>query len=280
MYSPVLPRMTPTQAVGAVKAAGYDAIFWKVKAASGKTVVPIHVNGENDCLIENSPAGFAEARRICEDAGLKINGLAFGRELQDVDRPDEIAKALDLAEIAGAEHVRIIGIHLGDERSYTSAYDWTVRLCEAHVKAKQGRNVKTLLHQHYGTAVPSAALLHRVLSQFDPNSIGCIYDVGNMTVEGYEDYRIGLEILGPYVGDVHLKNSRYFSSDKGGARERDWAPLNDGMLDLPRLFQALERSDYRGWVTMSDFSPTDDETRMLESNHQVIVQAMGRDGGA
>ena len=100
-----------------------------------------------------------------------------------------------------------------------------------------------------------------------------------MTVEGYEDYRIGLEILGEYVADIHIKNSLYFASGHGGVWEREWSPLYDGRLDLERLFRALHRTSFRSWVTMSDFSPSRQEAPMLRHNRAIIVQAMHGDEG-
>jgi sugar phosphate isomerase/epimerase len=275
----VLPRLSPAEAIDAAKAAGYDGIFWRARSASGSTALPIQVDGEHRCLLDPTPDALAEARRRCEQAGLKISGLALGAETYAVEDPAVVRRALDLAEQAGAEQLRLVGGSTGEGQPYADAYELTVRRCGAYVKAARGRNVRVALHQHYGTAVPSASLLHRVLSQFDPREIGCIYDPGNMTVEGYEDYRIGLEILGAYVADIHLKSSIYFGSGQGGVWEREWSPLYDGLADFLRLFRALHRTPYRGWVTMSDFSPSRDDGRMLRHNRQVILQSMRGDEG-
>jgi sugar phosphate isomerase/epimerase len=276
----VLPRSSPAQAVEEAKAAGYDGIFWRTRASSGPTALPIQVDGEHRCLLEPTPAAMADARRLCEQAGLKVSGLALGSETYAVERPGVVDGALDLAEALGTEQLRLVGGATGGPgQSYAAAYEQTVRRCDAYVTGASGRNVKVVLHQHNGTAVPSASLLHRVLSQFDPQQIGCIYDPGNMTIEGYEEYRIGLEILGEYVTDVHLKNTRYFGSGHGGVWEREWSPLQDGLIDLLRLFRALHRTPYRGWVTMSDFSPSRNEVRLLRHNREVILQSMRGDEG-
>jgi len=119
---------------------------------------------------------MADTRRRSEAAGLKVSGLALGSETYAVDQPGVAARALDLAESLGAEQLRLVGGATGLGKPYHAAYEATVRLCDAYVKAARGRSVKVVLHQHNGTAVPSASLLHRVLSQFDPAQIGCIYD--------------------------------------------------------------------------------------------------------
>ena len=45
---------------------------------------------------------------------------------------------------------------------------------------------------------PSASLAHRLVSAFDPDLVGAILDPGNMAQEGFENYHIGAELLGPY----------------------------------------------------------------------------------
>jgi len=45
------------------------------------------------------------------------------------------------------------------------------------------------------------------VSDFDLRYIGIIYDLGNMVHEGYENYKLGLELLGDYLSYVHVKNA-------------------------------------------------------------------------
>lgn len=274
VYSITMPRMTPSEAIKAVSAAGYDAILWKVKAQSGPTPSPVLFQGQNLCMLENSADALDEARRACEAADLRVSGLSFGREIQDPERQAEMIRALDLCERAGAPNLRLTGGSMLEGQRYSEAYEATLRMCAAYEKLARGRPVRALVHQHYGTAAPSATALHRIVSQFDPAAIGAVYDPGNMTVEGYEEYRIGIGMLGEYIADIHIKNSRYWGSGKGGVWEREWSPLDDGLVDLPRMFRALSRTDYQGWITQSDFFVGPNERRQLAYNRRVIVDSI------
>ncbi|MBA2752974.1 MAG: sugar phosphate isomerase/epimerase, partial [Chloroflexia bacterium] len=82
--------------------------------------------------------------------------------------------------------------------------------------------------------------------------VGVIHDAGNMVYEGHEQYRLGLEMLGPYLGHVHVKDARWRRDRNGWQAEA--APLGDGMVDLPRLFAALAHVGYDGWLGVEDFS--------------------------
>ena len=41
----------------------------------------------------------------------------------------------------------------------------------------------------------SAGLAHRLVNGFDPDHIGVLFDPGSMVHEGYESYRMGMELL-------------------------------------------------------------------------------------
>jgi sugar phosphate isomerase/epimerase len=76
--------------------------------------------------------------------------------------------------------------------------------------------------------------------------------------EGYEQYRLGFEVLGPYLAHVHLKNAKW---EVTGTREdgsidwkATWAPIQKGSVDLRRLLDALHDVGYDGWLAFEDFS--------------------------
>ena len=56
--------------------------------------------------------------------------------------------------------------------------------------------VRALVEIHMGTIVPSASAAAQFCSRFDPRHVGVIHDAGNMVFEGFERYRMGLEVLG------------------------------------------------------------------------------------
>jgi sugar phosphate isomerase/epimerase len=98
------------------------------------------------------------------------------------------------------------------------------------------------------------------LDGLDPANVGVIHDIGNLVIEGYEDPAAGFEILGPYLGHVHVKNvawRRVGTRDDGSPEWRaEWAPMRDGQADIPAYLAALRVHGYDGWVTVEDFSTT------------------------
>jgi sugar phosphate isomerase/epimerase len=123
-----------------------------------------------------------------------------------------------------------------------------------------------LIEIHHETICPSASLAHRLISNFDPQAIGAIYDPGNMVYEGFENYRMGLELLGPYLAHVHIKNAAFARPAGGGVWTATWAPLEDGVVNYPQLFAALRAVGYDGWLSMEDFSAARPSREALRHN--------------
>src|SRR5262249_17697220 len=151
---------------------------------------PTRLHRNDLCFVEPTHAAVTHARRLSEASGLRISGLGLGGHF---NRPEGAGGAFELGEVAGAQFIRIQAGSTLEGASFSSAFDGAVRVCDAYVReAEQHPNVKVVLHQHWGSATSSASAMHRLLSRYDPRYIGCLYDPGNMCVEGFEDYRIGL----------------------------------------------------------------------------------------
>ena len=210
----------------------------------------------------------ADARDLPDLSGLRVTCVGFAADDQHLVEPERL---VDMALALNAGSVRVYGASLVGQ-TYQSAYAATLRDCEAVRRAASTRGLRTVLHQRWGTVTASASQMYRVLEQFDPREVGCIYDPGSMTIEGYEDYRIGLEILGSYVADVHIANTRHFPSARG-VWDWEWSPLSDGLLDLQRLARALRRAEYQGWVTLADRVPGLAPAAVLAADRRMLQQA-------
>ena len=132
-----------------------------------------------------------------------------------------------------------------------------------------------------GTITASASAARKLASYFDPKYIGVIYDTGNVIYEGFEEYKMALEILGPYLDLVHIKNAQWVKKEVDGKEKYvpDWAPFNDGYADFERCFKALKDVGYDGYVTFEDFSSAETSDQKLKTNIELIrgiVQSLGR----
>ncbi|WNR45990.1 sugar phosphate isomerase/epimerase family protein [Paenibacillus roseipurpureus] len=107
-----------------------------------------------------------------------------------------------------------------------------------------------------GNIATSASAARRLVDGFDPALIGVIHDAGNMVYEGFENYRMGIEIFGEYLSHVHIKNARWLRVQEGGAArwQAEPSPIEEGAADWSQLLTDLKASGYNGWLSFEDFS--------------------------
>jgi sugar phosphate isomerase/epimerase len=258
-----LPDLTPEEAAREIKAAGYDGVEWRV------TRVPEEVHGQepsfwgnNLCTLEPTEEEARRARSLCESMGLEVAGLGTYIGVGNLDAVD---KAMNFAQVAGAPQIRV-GSGSLEGASYAAQFERARRYLAGVEELAGQYGVKALVEIHHGTICPSASLAHRLISGLDPETVGVIFDPGNMVFEGFEDYRIGAELLGPYLAHIHLKNAAFDRPEGRGTWRPRWAPLEDGVVDFERLFEALRAAGYDGWLVIEDFSAARPSREALRHN--------------
>ena len=268
VFTVMLPDMLPEEAAPAMQAAGYAGVEWRVKRIpeSLRREAPSFW-GNNLCTFAPTTAAAERARDIAQANNLAIPGLGTYIDVGDVAA---VEQAMTLARICGAAQIRVGVGQWPNEGTYAeSLARATAFLREAQSLAKQ-YGVKALVEIHHRTIAPSGALVHRLVSPFDPDYVGVIHDAGNMVHEGFEEYRMGLELLGPYLAHVHLKNAAWQRPSGGGVWQGTWAPLEDGVVDWLKLFSALRTVGYEGWLGIEDFSQKRPSHEALTFNYQFI----------
>ncbi|MBA2344105.1 MAG: sugar phosphate isomerase/epimerase [Rubrobacter sp.] len=261
LFTVGIPDLTPEEGVEALAAAGYEGIEWRV------THVPEDVRdeepsfwGNNLCTLEPKLEEAGRARRISAEAGLEIVGLGTYLSVGDLDATED---AMRFAWKAGSPRIRV-GVGRPDgETSYADLFGATQKYLAGVEELSREYGVKALVEIHHGTICPSASLTHRLVSDFDPECIGVIFDPGNMVHEGFENYRIGLELLGPHLAHVHLKNAAYERPEGGGVWKARWSPFEDGIVDFAGFIEDLENVGYDGWLVVEDFSATRPSREMM-----------------
>lgn len=259
VFTVALPEWTPEQAVQRLAAQGWDGIEFRVVDAPA--VPADHTPGfwsGNRCTVGLSE--FAERApelaRLTREAGLGMPGVGA---YPTCDEPADVERALVGTAALGAPAVRVRTPALGSA-PYPELFDRARRLFPAIVDRAGELGTKVVVELHHGTVVSSPSAALRLLDGLDPAHVGVLHDVGNMLAEGNEDVLAGLQMLGPYLAHVHVKNGRWTP----GARRADgtlgwsfgWTPMADGQADLPALFAALRSVGYDGWVSSEDFSTT------------------------
>ncbi len=213
VFTVMLPDLTPEEAVGALKAAGYDGVEWRVThIPETRRGEPPSFWGNNLCTFAPTAAEARRARLLSESAHLTIPNLGTYISVGDLPAVEE---AMRFAQIAGAPAVRVSPGSL-DGGTYAERFSAAQAFLTQVEALARRHGVRALIEIHHNTICPSASLAHRLVSSFEPRAVGVIYDPGNMVYEGFESYRLGIELLGPYLAHVHIKNAAYARAAGGG----------------------------------------------------------------
>jgi sugar phosphate isomerase/epimerase len=246
------PEWTPEELVDLLAEQGWDGVEWRVHDSppAPPTGSPGFWEGNRATWpttgILDRAAAIGELTRGRGLVPVLLTGYASVAELDAVD------VLLGAAAACGAEgvRVRLPAPVAGDVLRQVDAARADLR----EVAARAARHgVRALIELHHDSLAPSASAAARLVEGLDPVNVGLIYDIGNLVIEGWEDPRLGIAVLGPHLAHVHVKNVAWMP--RGDRWEAEWAPLLGGLADIPEVFRHLAASGYSGWITVEDFCP-------------------------
>jgi sugar phosphate isomerase/epimerase len=278
VFTVSLPEYTPAEAVQTLRDIGYDGIEWRVFDQEPAQGAPDFWVG-NRCTwpLSSVVADAPQMRALAESAGLAMPSLGTYALCNDLAA---VELAMQGASLLGVPQLRINVPLYDGSLSYMKLRDTSRAQYRDVAALAQCYNVRALIEMHHGSLTPSASAAAAFLAGFDPRYVGTIYDAGNMVHEGYEQYRMGLELLGPYLAHVHIKNTHWkvIGTRPDGSSEwkSDWAPIPHGVVDMEAQFRALRSVGYDGWVSVEDFSTEQPLRERLQINLAYIKQVVQR----
>lgn len=263
------PDLTPAELVKVLRASGYHGVEWRV------TKVPEEYKQEAPSYWRNnlatldpdiSDAELDEIRAITEREGLETSAVLPYLIVGDVNGTENIMR---IAKRLGAKQIRVGQAWYDRTENYNDLYDNMVKYLHEVQEMSKTYGVKGLVETHHNTINPSASLAYRLVSHFDPQHIGIMYDPGNLVYEGYENYRKGLQLIEPYLSHVHVKNV-YLKAMEQPEDGSAWAPIPDGAVDWKQVMLDLKSVNYDGWFGFEDFSNSKPIKLLLQHNLDYI----------
>ncbi|TVY04648.1 sugar phosphate isomerase/epimerase family protein [Cohnella terricola] len=267
VFTVATPEMGPEELAAAAKAAGLQAVEWRYTdiPAEAASQSPSFW-GNNLCTIRPS-GGTAELDRFKQATDrYGIETLSVTPYLRSGDL-ESTEKVLQAAQYMGATYIRL-GVP-GYDRSerfdelFASARTY---LTEAE-KLCRKYGVKGLVEIHHRTIAATASGARRLVDGLDPDAVGVLFDPGNTVHEGFENYRMALEILGQYLAHVHVKNAGWIktgtSEDGSAIWQCEWVALKEGMVPWRQVLSDLLTVGYDGYLGVEDFSKQFAESRAM-----------------
>jgi len=257
VFTVCMPEFTVDEAIDKLAAWGYDGVEWRVRnqqpSADGK---PGFWAGNRCTITLDEVVDKAESvGKHCRDAGLEVASLA---SYLKCDELADIERVFVACGKMGAPQARVGVPGYDGTVNYRELFDKAVEDYGKVEKLARKHGVKAVIELHMGNITPSASAGYRFVGHFDAKHVGVIHDAGNMVIEGFENFQFGMELLGEYLAEVHVKNAAWRKGGRGpnGQQlyERSWAQLREGQVNWADMMRALKSVGYDGWLSLEDFS--------------------------
>ncbi|AEI45812.1 sugar phosphate isomerase/epimerase family protein [Paenibacillus mucilaginosus] len=274
VFTVVTPDLTPEELAQAAKEAGIEGIEWRYKEIPAEAQEePPSFWRRNLCSIDPRSTEEELDRFAKAASGHGLRSLSVMPYLTPGDL-EGTEKAMKAAKRLGASAIRVGVPGYDRTKNYNELYEEEIAYLHGVEELARRYKVKGLVETHHRTIAPSAGLTHRLVSRFDPAAVGVLYDPGNMIHEGYENFRLGLELLGPYLAHVHVKNTGWKPESRRENGKREWSsywePVSGGIVDWKQVLADLAAVGYDGYLGLEDFSGTFGSRELL----QVYAQDM------
>ena len=265
VFTASTPDWEPEQAARILAGQGWDGIEWRITDQDESESPGFWAGNRASWPLTGIESNVSEIARITRESGLEFSGI--GGYARSYDH-ENVERMLAVTAELGARQVRVTmpAVGSGDYRELFATartdLEWVVVRAEHY-------GVKALVELHHRTITASASAAIRLIDGLDPERVGVIHDLGNLVIEGQEDFLAAFQMLGPYLAHVHVKNVAWkptgeTTADGSTPWKEDWATLRTGLADVQGYFVALAQYGYDGWVTLEDFStvlPLEERTR-------------------
>jgi len=238
---------------------GFDGAEWRCRhipeGAKGADYSPWG-NVKNDFSPDNLAERGEELVALSKQHDLEIVCLATAMRADELDEVRKVAE--------GCAMWNIPMFRLGAPRGYNPAEDYsdlvadTIRALGPALDITRQFGVRVLLEIHRNTVTCSASQAWNIVREFDPEDLGVIFDIANMSLgQGHEPTKMGLDLLGDYVAHVHAGGGQPVPAERherGQLQYRwDTVDLADSIIDVSVFCQELQARNYQGFISVEDF---------------------------
>lgn len=263
LFAPSVSQLTHPETISLLQKSGYKWVEWRVQTLQA---------------IESSPWGKAfntltldnlleEAMQVAET----LQGTDVRVSAMQLDAPEDfpgLAQTIrEAADILNCNKVGISAPCFDPCEGFRSQKETFQKQIQKWIDTFGEHGVKVCLETHFGTITPSTALVMSVLERFSPEQVGVMWDPANMIYEGSELSSMALDLLGPYLVEVHLKNGAW-TREADGKWNFTFCDLSEGMVSWPQILKMLADLPYRGPLIVEDYRWMDPEAKLANARRE------------
>ena len=265
VFTVMTPDLSISEVAEALGSLGYDGIEWRVAETNKIDVIDYHTGNKATISFKRLLDEAENIKELSEANNLKVIALGTYIPPEDVCG---VEKAMKAANLMDCPQIRVRIQRYYRRENYNKLFNKALESIEKIEPLAKDYGVKINIELHPGSVCPSASSAYRIVSNFEPENIGVIFDPGNMIIEGYDDWLLGLELLGPYLSYLHVKNCMLQRvSDEGRVRWRHvWCDLDKGLVDWLDVLKSLKKTGHEEvWLSFEDFSERKTMTKLREN---------------
>lgn len=267
VFTVMCPECDLEQTAELAASLGFDGLEWRVTKASPEPITEIsYWRGNRSTVdVDDIEHSLPKAKQIADRYRLAMPILGTYTRCSEHGLVERVMRT---AAAVGTYKMRVGAPLYDGSRPYPELFDEAVKDFEKIEKLAAKHGVQACLEMHMEIITPSAGLAYRLVSNFDPKHVGVIFDPGNMVVEGYEQYQMALELLGPYLSHVHAKNTMWVQTgEEEGVAKWEWRMVatKRGQTDWQKVLATLKKVGYDGWLSFEDFSGGDTRSKLQEA---------------
>ncbi|MDG9883692.1 sugar phosphate isomerase/epimerase [Pseudomonas putida CSV86] len=269
-----LPSLAPEALVDELARLGYQGVEWRVADIDNlNSSRAWDARSNNRCTLPPCEQAIARIRQQCQANGLEIFGLSPYLPVGDVE---QALRLIDLAALAGNARLRLWAPGYENER-YSEASMRMRRFLDRLLPRAEAAGVRLALEVHQRTICSSPSLAMRIAEHYPAQHLGIIYDLGNLAIEGREDVRLSLDLMGEHLAHVQVKNVAWVAQADDLGWRWEWCPPDQGVLPLRSMLQTLAARGFADWLSIEDFDTTWPDAHKMLRNRDLICRYLDLD---
>ena len=189
--------------------------------------------------------------------GLPIHGVVDSVHWrQTLSHPDAAVReagviglqtAIQDAHAYGASTVLLVPAVVNKQVSYADAYSRSQSEIRKVLPMAAEHGIKIAFENVWNKFLLSPLECARYVDEFESDSVGWYFDVGNVVTYGWPEHWI--RALGHRILKLDIKEFSRSKADSEGPYAGFGVPLGEGDCDWPAVNEALAEIGYQGWAT-------------------------------
>jgi sugar phosphate isomerase/epimerase len=257
LFAPSVSQLTLAETIGLLTKMGYKWVEWRVQTNQQIEASPWG-KAYNTLVLDHLLDDASEVAGLLKGTGIRVAAL-------QVDAPEDFP---DLRKVV-REAARMM------DCSKVLLFSPPFDVCEGYRSQKQkfqegirgwvaefaGTGSRICLETHFSSISPSTALTMGLLEPFSAEQTGVMWDPANMVFEGSEIPAMGLDLMGPHLAEVHLKNGEW-KREEDGKWNFNFCDLSQGIVRWPAVLKLLSERHYTGPLIVEDYRWMDPEAKL------------------